>query len=127
MPDASAIENTSSSSRACAASGAAATSAATTSASGPAGVPDPSNPITGFQIIPGYVQVRPTNPGESSLPDRLSPDTTSALGAVEKLQKLVKTTVTVLRDGKENEVPLEEIVPGDVVVLAAGSTAAHRF
>ena len=41
--------------------------------------------------------------------------------AVEKLQKLVKTTVTVLRDGKETELPLEEIVPGDVVILAAGS------
>ena len=41
--------------------------------------------------------------------------------AVEKLQKLVKTTVTVLRDGKEDEIPLEDIVPGDVVVLAAGS------
>ncbi len=41
--------------------------------------------------------------------------------AVEKLQRLVKTTVTVMRDGKETEVPLEEIVPGDVVVLAAGS------
>ena len=41
--------------------------------------------------------------------------------AVEKLQKLVKTTVTVLRDAKEVEVPLEEIVPGDIVVLAAGS------
>jgi Mg2+-importing ATPase len=40
---------------------------------------------------------------------------------VEKLQKLVKTTVTALRDGKEIEVPLEEVVPGDVVVLAAGS------
>lgn len=41
--------------------------------------------------------------------------------AVENLQKLVKTTVTVLRDGKEMDVPLEDIVPGDVVVLAAGS------
>ncbi len=41
--------------------------------------------------------------------------------AVEKLQKMVKTTVTALRDGKETEVPLEEIVPGDVVILAAGS------
>ncbi|MGH7996668.1 MAG: magnesium-translocating P-type ATPase [Opitutaceae bacterium] len=41
--------------------------------------------------------------------------------AVEKLQKLVKTTVTVLRDGREAEIPLEEIVPGDLVVLAAGS------
>ena len=41
--------------------------------------------------------------------------------AVEKLQKLIKTTVTVLRDGKEAEVPLEEIVPGDLVILAAGS------
>ena len=34
---------------------------------------------------------------------------------------MVKTTVTALRDGKETEVPLEEIVPGDVVILAAGS------
>lgn len=41
--------------------------------------------------------------------------------AVEKLQKLVKTTVTVFRDGKEVEVPLEDIVPGDLVILAAGS------
>ncbi|MEI7729218.1 MAG: magnesium-translocating P-type ATPase [Verrucomicrobiota bacterium] len=41
--------------------------------------------------------------------------------AVEKLQKLVKITVTVLRDGKEVDVALEEIVPGDIVVLAAGS------
>src|ERR1017187_2885143 len=41
--------------------------------------------------------------------------------AVEKLQKMVKTTVTVRRDGKETEVPLEDIVPGDIVVLAAGS------
>jgi len=30
--------------------------------------------------------------------------------AVEKLQKMVKTTVTVLRDGKETEVPLESCV-----------------
>ncbi len=41
--------------------------------------------------------------------------------AVEKLQKLVKTTVNVLRDGKETDVPLEDIVPGDIVILAAGS------
>ncbi|OIR18810.1 magnesium-transporting ATPase, P-type 1 [mine drainage metagenome] len=41
--------------------------------------------------------------------------------AVERLQKLVTTTVTVLRDGKETEVPLEDVVPGDIVVLAAGS------
>jgi Mg2+-importing ATPase len=41
--------------------------------------------------------------------------------AVEKLQKLVTTTVTALRDGKEVEIPLEDVVPGDVVVLAAGS------
>src|SRR5271165_1470494 len=41
--------------------------------------------------------------------------------AVEKLQKMVKTTVNVVRDGKETEVLLEEIVPGDAVALAAGS------
>jgi Mg2+-importing ATPase len=41
--------------------------------------------------------------------------------AVEKLQKMVTTTTSVMRDGKEVEVPLEEVVPGDVVILAAGS------
>jgi Mg2+-importing ATPase len=41
--------------------------------------------------------------------------------AVEQLQKMVKTTVTALRDGKEADVPLEDVVPGDIVVLAAGS------
>ncbi len=41
--------------------------------------------------------------------------------AVEKLQKLVRTTCTVLRDGREAEVSLEDIVPGDIVILAAGS------
>jgi len=41
--------------------------------------------------------------------------------AVERLQKMVKTTVTALRDGKETEIPLEDVVPGDVVILAAGS------
>ena len=46
---------------------------------------------------------------------------TRSTRAVEKLQNLVKTTVTVVRDGKETEVPLEDIVPGDVVILAAGS------
>ncbi len=41
--------------------------------------------------------------------------------AVENLQKLIKTTANVLRDGRETDVPLEEIVPGDIVILAAGS------
>jgi Mg2+-importing ATPase len=41
--------------------------------------------------------------------------------AVEKLQTMVKTTVTVVRDGKESDIQLEEVVPGDLVVLAAGS------
>ena len=41
--------------------------------------------------------------------------------AVEKLMAMVKTTTTVLRDGREIEVPLAEVCPGDIVVLAAGS------
>ncbi len=41
--------------------------------------------------------------------------------AVEKLLAMVKTNCTVLRDGKESVVPLSALVPGDVVVLAAGS------
>src|SRR5579883_953445 len=41
--------------------------------------------------------------------------------AVERLLAMVKTTCTVLRDGRETEAPMSELVPGDVVVLAAGS------
>ena len=41
--------------------------------------------------------------------------------AVEKLQAMVRTTVNVLREGKESEIPLAQIVPGDIVVLDAGS------
>jgi Mg2+-importing ATPase len=41
--------------------------------------------------------------------------------AVEKLRAMVRTTANVLRDGKETEIPLAEIVPGDVVALDAGS------
>jgi Mg2+-importing ATPase len=41
--------------------------------------------------------------------------------AVEKLQAMVRTTVNVLRDGKDTEIPLAQVVPGDVVLLDAGS------
>jgi P-type Mg2+ transporter len=41
--------------------------------------------------------------------------------ASEKLQKLVQVTTIVLRDGKEIQIPINEIVPGDIVALAAGS------
>lgn len=41
--------------------------------------------------------------------------------AVEKLQSMVRTNCVILRDGKELEVPISEVVPGDVVVLHAGA------
>ena len=41
--------------------------------------------------------------------------------AVEKLQAMVQTTCTVLRDGKEVEIPIADVVPGELVVLTAGS------
>lgn len=40
--------------------------------------------------------------------------------AAEKLQEMVSTTATVLREGQLSEVTLEEIVPGDIVHLSAG-------
>jgi Mg2+-importing ATPase len=40
---------------------------------------------------------------------------------IAKLQAMVKTTCDVMRDGVEVTVPIDQIVPGDVVVLAAGS------
>lgn len=44
----------------------------------------------------------------------------SAAGAVEKLLHVVKTRATVLRDGEKKEVPVEEVVPGDIIFLSAG-------
>jgi P-type Mg2+ transporter len=44
----------------------------------------------------------------------------SASTEVEKLQELVRTTVAVYREGKIREMPIWELVPGDLVSLAAG-------
>jgi Mg2+-importing ATPase len=40
--------------------------------------------------------------------------------AAEKLKAMINVTATVLRAGKETEVPLRALVPGDVVTLSAG-------
>ena len=45
-----------------------------------------------------------------------------AAHAVEKLLAMVQTKAEVLRKGKAVEVPFEEIVPGDIVILSAGGT-----
>ncbi|NLE20999.1 MAG: magnesium-translocating P-type ATPase, partial [Clostridiales bacterium] len=44
----------------------------------------------------------------------------NAGNAVEKLQAIVRVTARVRRDGAEAEIPVEDLVPGDVVLLAAG-------
>ena len=44
----------------------------------------------------------------------------SASNAVEKLLAIVQIKAAVLRDGKEQELPVENIVPGDIVILNAG-------
>ncbi len=41
--------------------------------------------------------------------------------AVEKLRALVQTNSNVIREGKEIEIPMLEIVPGDILVLDAGA------
>jgi Mg2+-importing ATPase len=43
-----------------------------------------------------------------------------ATNAVEKLLALVQIKAAVLRDSNESEIPVEEIVPGDIVILNAG-------
>ncbi len=40
--------------------------------------------------------------------------------AAKKLRAMIKVTATVVRDGTAREVPLAELVPGDIVNLAAG-------
>ena len=41
--------------------------------------------------------------------------------AVEKLRSQVTIKANVLRDGKPNIIPSEQVVPGDIVLLSAGS------
>ncbi|MGH7992464.1 MAG: magnesium-translocating P-type ATPase [Limisphaerales bacterium] len=45
---------------------------------------------------------------------------TRAGNAAAKLKAMIKVTATVLRDGQPREVPLQQLVPGDVVKLSAG-------
>jgi P-type Mg2+ transporter len=45
---------------------------------------------------------------------------TKADNAAARLKAMIKVTATVLRDGQTKEVPLQELVPGDVVKLSAG-------
>ncbi len=45
----------------------------------------------------------------------------SANTAAEKLRAQVTIEATVLRDGQPQSIPAEEVVPGDVVLLSAGS------
>jgi Mg2+-importing ATPase len=40
--------------------------------------------------------------------------------AAEKLKAMVSTTATVIRSGEAREIPLKELVPGDIIRLAAG-------
>ena len=43
-----------------------------------------------------------------------------AADAVEKLLSIVRIKTTVLRDGSPDDVPTEDVVPGDIVILNAG-------
>src|SRR5207253_170695 len=40
--------------------------------------------------------------------------------AVEKLQELVHSKASVKRDGTEKEIKIDEVVPGDIILLNAG-------
>jgi Mg2+-importing ATPase len=40
--------------------------------------------------------------------------------AAEKLRAMVKTTATVMLGGERHEIPLQDLVPGDIVYLSAG-------
>lgn len=40
--------------------------------------------------------------------------------ASEKLKDMIETTAAITREGVKKEIPIEEIVPGDIVSLAAG-------
>src|ERR1039457_347591 len=45
---------------------------------------------------------------------------TKADNAAAKLKAMISVTATVMRDGQPKEIPLQQLVPGDVVKLSAG-------
>ena len=45
-----------------------------------------------------------------------------AATAVERLLQTVELKATVLRDGREMEIPVDEVVPGDIALLSAGAS-----
>jgi len=45
---------------------------------------------------------------------------TRADNAAAKLKAMISVTATVIRDGEQREIPLQQLVPGDVVKLCAG-------
>jgi P-type Mg2+ transporter len=45
---------------------------------------------------------------------------TKADNAAAKLKAMIKVTATVMRDGEAKEIPISQLVPGDVVKLSAG-------
>lgn len=40
--------------------------------------------------------------------------------ASEKLKEMIKTTTAIIRNGQTKEMPIEEVLPGDIIKLAAG-------
>ncbi|MEQ1829569.1 MAG: HAD-IC family P-type ATPase, partial [Pirellula sp.] len=48
----------------------------------------------------------------------------NAADAVEKLLRMIETQATVLRNGEETSVPLQSVVPGDILVLRSGNMIA---
>ena len=45
-----------------------------------------------------------------------------AADAVQKLLELVEIKASILRDGKAQDVPVDEVMPGDIVLLSAGNS-----
>ncbi len=43
-----------------------------------------------------------------------------AANAMKKLLTIVQTIITILRDGNQQDIPVEGVVPGDIVLLSAG-------
>ncbi|MGZ4047870.1 MAG: magnesium-translocating P-type ATPase [Bacteroidia bacterium] len=47
----------------------------------------------------------------------------NANNAVEKLRSLIQTKTCVKRNGKTSEIPIGDVVPGDIIILKAGDIA----
>ena len=78
------------------------------------------NNSTSYALAVGLFADRMRGGGQLVTPWPVEAPLSRADKAAAKLKAMIRVTATALRDGQAKELPLRELVPGDVIKLSAG-------